>query len=245
MAFQCVSIRRRLARRSPCCSLETPPWAYLFQQEVFILRAIIIANGQLKEPINPLPEDLVIAADGGAMHCLAHNIKPNYVIGDLDSLDTEHISRLEALGARFIKYPARKDYTDLELALRFAQENGADEVIILAGLGARWDQTIANLMLPILLAPLKVRLLDAGQEICFLQAGEGLRIRGQPGDTVSLIPLAGPAQGITTRGLEYPLFEDRLEPGSTRGISNVLLVNEAFVSLEKGNLLCVIIHNPA
>jgi thiamine pyrophosphokinase len=208
------------------------------------LRAVVIANGQLNGAIEFQPGDLIIAADGGARHCLDHGIRPAYVIGDLDSLEPAHLARLEALGAAIVQYPARKDYTDLELALRFAQQQGASEIVILAGLGARWDQTIANLLLPAILSPLDVRLLDASQEICFLHAGKTIHIQGQAGDTVSLIPLAGPAQGITTQGLEYPLLDEGLDFGSTRGISNVLLEKQASVRLRNGLLLCIILHNP-
>ena len=209
------------------------------------MRAIIIANGEFNGQIEISPTDLVIAANGGARHCLDHNIAPKIVIGDLDSLEPEDITRLVALGAELIKFPARKDFTDLELALRYAQEQGADEVIIQAGLGARWDQTIANLLLPILFAPLKVRLFDSNQEISFVHAGETLHLQGEPGDTVSLIPIAGLAQGISTQGLEYPLVDESLVFGSSRGVSNVLLDDQAVVSLTKGILICVIIHKPA
>jgi thiamine pyrophosphokinase len=66
---------------------------------------------------------------------------------------------------------------------------------------------------------------------------------GKPGDTVSLIPLGGDTEGITTQWLEYPLEDETLYFGSTRGISNVLLDENATVFIKKGLLLCIIIHN--
>ena len=68
-------------------------------------------------------------------------------------------------------------------------------------------------------------------------------MRGQPGDTLSIIPLRGDARGITTQGLEYPLDRGSLLFGATRGISNVLLHQIASVTLEDGLLLCVVIRH--
>ena len=73
-------------------------------------------------------------------------------------------------------------------------------------LGARWDQTLANLLLPAseVFSGVHIRLLDGLQEVFLLRAGESAEVTGSPGDTVSLIPLGGDAQGVTTDGLEYP-----------------------------------------
>ena len=103
---------------------------------------------------------------------------------------------------------------------------------------------MANLLLPAgkALAKVRIRLLDGHQEIRLLRAGERLIITGQLGDTVSLIPLAGDACGVATEGLEYPLMDENLVFGATRGISNVLQEQSASVSLREGLLLIVMIH---
>ncbi|MBU1660849.1 MAG: thiamine diphosphokinase, partial [Chloroflexi bacterium] len=209
------------------------------------MRTLIFANGVLDHlPIEIQPDDFIIAADGGARHCLALGLIPAMVVGDFDSLTADELTSLEAAGAELIRHPARKDETDLELALLQAIELGASEVVILGALGARWDMTLANLLLlahPNLRHP-HIRVLAGHQEITLLRAGETVELRGQPGDTVSLIPLRGDARGITTEGLEYPLDRGGLKFGATRGISNVLLRQRASVTLEDGLLLCVVIH---
>ena len=235
-------------------------------EEGFILRAVIFANGLLNQPTLRRTEELVqyqarnqarnqvedqvedqviIAADGGARHCLRLGIIPDVVIGDFDSLDDAELAALEKAGSQFIRHPARKDYTDLELALRYAQEQGAREILVLGALGARWDQSLANLLLPAIgiFAAANITLVDGLQEIHLVRPGKGLEIQGSPGDTVSLIPLGGKPLGITSRGLEYPLHNESLEFGGTRGISNVLLSETASVTLREGLLLCVVIHN--
>ena len=207
------------------------------------MRAVIFANGQLNRPILIQPDDLVIAADGGTHHCLGLGIRPQVVIGDLDSVREDELEALSASGTEIITYPERKDFTDLELALLEAQKRGADRVLILAALGKRWDQSLANLLLPATLPGLNISLLDDLQEIHFIRPGKTLEISGQPGDTVSLIPLSGDASGITTHGLEYPLYQEMLQFGSTRGISNVMLGSQASVKLGAGLLLCAVIHH--
>ncbi len=212
------------------------------------MRAIVFANGSLNDPAAALQAaatgDLIIAADGGALHCRRLGLTPHVIIGDMDSLPPEVIQAMEAAGSEIVRFPARKDFTDLELALHLALERGADEALVLAGAGGRWDQTLANMLLPAeaSLAPLRISLVDGLQEILLLRGGGTLRLRGQPGDTVSLIPLGGDGRGITTHGLEYPLDDGLLSFGSTRGISNVMLSDEAEVHLKEGILVCVVLH---
>ena len=210
------------------------------------MRAVIFANGEFPNPQNARdllrPDDFIIAADGGTHHALAVGAIPHVVIGDLDSLSPDEQARVEAAGAQVIRFSPRKDETDLELALLHAVREGATEIVILAALGGRLDQTIANLLLLALpeLSGLDVRIVE-GQQTVFLIHDEAL-IEGRPGDTVSLIPLGGDAVGVTTEGLEWPLHEDTLRFGPARGVSNVLTAERARVRVRRGSLLCVVTH---
>jgi thiamine pyrophosphokinase len=211
-------------------------------------RAVIFANGELPEPELALsvilPGDLLIAADGGGRLCRQIGLTPDVLVGDFDSLEPTELEGFLAAGAQAVRYPQRKDFTDLELALRYALQQGCQQVVVLGALGARWDQTLANLILPAAagLEGLQIRLLDGRQEISLVRPGVGLEIHGQAGDTVSLIPLAGDALNVRTQGLEYPLEGERLLFGATRGVSNTLLSDAGRVTLEGGLLLCVVIH---
>ena len=115
------------------------------------MRAIIFANGEFPDPTIAQdllrPGDLVIAANGGTQHALAAGVIPDVIIGDLDSLSPEAQTRVEATGSRIIRFSPHKDETDLELALQYATHEGATEIVVLAALGGRLDQTIANLSL--------------------------------------------------------------------------------------------------
>ena len=211
------------------------------------MRAIIIANGQIHDSdfcqSQVTPPDLIICADGGAANALALGLQPNVVIGDLDSLDDNLHARLEKAHCQFVTHPARKDETDLELALKYAVEQGAQEMLILGALGERLDHTLANVLLLTLpeLRSVRARILHGRQE-SFLIRDDTL-IEGQVGDTLSLLPLTSSVRGIYTQGLEYPLKNGTLYRGPTRGVSNVLTAPQARVRVGQGLLLAVIIHN--
>jgi thiamine pyrophosphokinase len=211
------------------------------------LRAIIFANGELTHPESVAAliqdDDFIIAADGGSQHCAQLGITPHLVVGDFDSLGESEIQALQTSGTRLVRYDRRKDFTDLELALEHACKIGASKALVFAALGRRWDQTLANLLLPAVqtLSDLEVRLIDGSQEILLLRGGENCSLEGRVGDTLSLIPLTLEAQGVLTQGLEYPLKGETLYLGATRGISNVFIQPQASVSLEEGMLLiCVL-----
>jgi thiamine pyrophosphokinase len=209
------------------------------------MRAVIIANGIIGD-FRPVisPEDIIIAVDGGLRHCLALNLRPHTLIGDMDSLSPEEIDAVARSGIPVSRYPARKDHTDMELALHAARSLGADDIVLVGALGARWDMTLANFML--LAAPVlfgcRVRILDAMQEISLVHGGETRQFDGSAGDLLSLIPLRSDARNVRVTGLEYPLNGETLCFSATRGISNIFCSQSATVFLEEGLLLCVIQH---
>ena len=180
-------------------------------------RAIVFANGELPDPaaVRALlrPDDWVVAADGGTAYALACGVRPQLVIGDLDSLPAELKAQLAAHGVAFITHPADKDWTDLELALLYVAANGAAEVLVLAALGGRLDQMLANVLLLTRpeLARVQVRISD-GRESAWLVRDE-TTVRGAAGDRVSLIPLGGDALEVRTAGLAWPLRGEDAAPG--------------------------------
>lgn len=184
-------------------------------------------------------ETLLIAADGGARVAFAFGLSVQVVIGDLDSITAAELTVLEGAGARVLRYPAEKDETDLELALLYAAGQGSRRICILGAMGDRLDQTISNLYLLALpaLAGRDVRIVAGRQEAYLLPAG-GV-IMGAPGDTISLLPLNGPAHGVRTEGLEYPLRGEDLIFGPARGVSNLMNGTTARVTVESGLLLVV------
>lgn len=206
-------------------------------------RTLIFANGVLPnlEAARRLiqSDDYIICADGGARHALALGLRPDLVVGDLDSLDDRDRQAAERGGAQFVRYPTDKNETDLELALRHALERSPDTILIVAALGDRLDQTLGNLSLlsDPSLAVLDVRFDDGLEEAFFCHTRS--EIRGSSGDIVSLIPWGTPVEGIHTEGLKWPLHDETLHPEKTRGISNEMTGEHAGVRIASGVLLIV------
>jgi thiamine pyrophosphokinase len=206
-------------------------------------RVWIFANGEIKDPerLKTLiqPGDRLLAADGGMRFLDRLGLRPERVIGDLDSIDLEEAIWLEKEGVTLEKYPVDKDETDLELAINRALEEGFSQLRIAGGLGGRLDQTLGNLFL-LSRADLIDRevFLEDGREEVFLIRQKAV-ITGKKGDIVSLLPLGGSARGVTTDGLKYPLRNETLYPERTRGISNVLVGERAEITLAEGCLICI------
>ncbi len=210
------------------------------------MRAIVFANGEMTEKPEGLgtisSRDLIIAADGGLSHCKALGATPRIVVGDMDSIDETDLRRMEESNVEIVRRPRRKDETDLELALGTAVERGADRIAIVGALGARWDMTFCNLLLlgAAFLEDIEVKILDGRTEIARVKGGQTVEFAGVPGDRLSILPVGGDAEGVTLRGLEYPLNGERLPVGSTRGLSNVFEDGIAKISLERGLIVVLI-----
>jgi thiamine pyrophosphokinase len=181
----------------------------------------------------------VVAADGGLDRAAALGLDVDVVVGDLDSASPEALERAEALGVRVVRHPAAKEATDLELALDEAVALGAARVLVVASDGGRLDHLLASLLLLGFerYAALELDALVGGALVHVIRGGRTLR--GAAGELVTLLALAGPAVGVTTDGLEYPLSGETLEPGSSRGVSNVFSGAEARVTVLGGVLLAV------
>jgi thiamine pyrophosphokinase len=212
------------------------------------VRATIIAAGQTDKEEDwrrwVREGDLIIGADGGAGRALAWGLIPHWVIGDMDSLREGDRTVLTAHGCQFVEHPRAKDETDLELALTFAAERGAHEIVILGALGGRLDHTLANVLLLALPAfdESSIRIVDGDQEALLIRNGQATAIAGKPGDLVSLLPLGGDVRGVTTSGLAWALEGDTLCFGFSRGVSNQMTAPAARVQIEAGYLL--VIHGP-
>jgi len=208
---------------------------------------IVVVGGDAPDPETvaqlDLPEGaVVIAADSGVDHALAAGLHVDVAIGDFDSVSPRGLDQVTAAGARVERHPAAKDHTDLELAMDEALGSGAPDVIVLGGDGGRRDHLFANLLL---LSSPRYRTLHIAaylgrSRVHVLHEGQVVRLGGEPGEVVTLLPVHGPAYGIRTSGLRYPLRGEVLPAGTTRGVSNVLETPPAEVRLDGGTLVAVL-----
>jgi len=199
---------------------------------------VVVASGA--GPWVALPgAPTVVAADGGLDRAAALGLVVDVVMGDLDSVSPGALAAAKEAGARIVRHPEAKDATDLELALDEAVRLGARRVLLVASAEGRLDHLLGSLLL--LWADSYAAIeLDAivGDALVHVVRGERA-LRGSPGDLLSLIALGGPATGIVTNGLDYPLAAETLQPGSSRGISNVFTGTDARVTLDTGVLLAI------
>jgi thiamine pyrophosphokinase len=181
----------------------------------------------------------VIAADGGLDRATELGLDVDLVIGDLDSVSAGALAAAEAAGARVVRHPEAKDATDLELALDEAVRIGARRVLVVASAEGRLDHLLGSLLLLGAHAYAAIEL-DAivGDALVHVLRGERA-LRGSPGELLSLVAVGGPATGVVTNGLDFPLAAETLHPGSSRGVSNVFTGTEARVAIDTGVLLAI------
>jgi thiamine pyrophosphokinase len=181
----------------------------------------------------------VVAADDGLEHALGLRLRVSTAVGDFDSASAAALAAAEGAGARIERHPTAKDATDLELALDAALGFEPARVLLLAGDGGRLDHQLATLLL---LGSEKYRgvEIDAliGHARVHVVRGERA-LSGERGELLTLLAVNGPAEGVRTDGLAYPLRGERLEPGSSRGVSNVFAGKRVLISVERGVLLAV------
>ena len=213
--------------------------------------AIVLADGDAPSRANldaawpgwDAGVSLVVGADGGARHALSLGLQLDRWVGDGDSIDPGDLATLASAGVSVARVAREKDASDTELAVLAAVEAGVDEVTIVGGLGGpRTDHALTNLALlqHEALAGRRVRLYDGLAARITLAAGPGEHeLHGHAGDLVTLVAWGGPAAGVTTRDLRFPLRAETLEPGSSRGLSNVRTAPRAAVSLGSGRLLVI------
>lgn len=198
------------------------------------MTALIIGNGEVSREIKfKLPNNpYIICADGGMRHLEKLGLSADVLIGDMDSAGDAKIPE------KVIRYPVRKDFTDGELAVDYAIDGGFSEIVMIGFTGTRADHTLTNIFL------LK-RIHEHGVHGCIIDANNeiycsnDITIYGEKGDLVSIIPVGGDLDGVTTEGLEYPLSFEKLEFGVGRGVSNVMLGEKCRIIVKYGTALII------
>ncbi len=213
------------------------------------MQAMVVAAGDPDPRDAALLEaaDLLIAVDRGAAWLTALSRRPDLLVGDLDSVSTQLVEQLAAAGVEIDRRPVDKDASDTELAIERAVAAGATRIVLLGALGGRrLDHELANLLLLAdprwrgLVADL--RIVRGGTTVRALHGGETLALEGAAGEIVTLLPIAGDAEGVRTVGLRFPLAGEPLRLGRPRGLSNQIVATPASVSLERGTLIVIEQH---
>ncbi|MDQ3424908.1 MAG: thiamine diphosphokinase [Actinomycetota bacterium] len=203
---------------------------------------VVVAGGEAphREALPAIPSGTpVVAADSGLEHARELGLEVTIAVGDFDSASPEAVAAAEASGTRIERHSTEKDATDLELALDAALELRPRRVVVLAGIGDRLDHLFSAFLL--IASPRYAGVeLDAhiGRARAHVIRGERT-LSGQPGELLSLFALHGSAVGVRTDGLAYPLDGETLEPGSSRGVSNVFASARATIAVKRGVLVAI------
>lgn len=183
--------------------------------------------------------DYIVCADGGVDVANMYGIRPDCVIGDFDSTNTN--KRLDCL---YITLPSEKNLTDTEAAINHAIELGINDITIYGGIGGRLDHTLGNVgliekyqgkleRLEFIDGKNSMQLLDS--EVC----SSALLTPDSSYKYFSLIPLDSTAEGVTITGAKYCLDNVSISRSSTLCISNEISCRSAHISVRSGKVLLV------
>ncbi len=168
------------------------------------------------------PSADVYAVDHGVDACRRAGLSPTLLIGDADSATPENWRWGEARAARVERHPVEKDFTDTQLALRRAMEDGSAVLLLTGAFGGRFDHaystifSAAQVQTPCVLA-------DERELVVYVHGGERLTVafRQQP-KALSLLPMTAEAEGVTLQGTHWPLTDAVLCQGRPNAVSNVV-----------------------
>ena len=204
------------------------------------MRCIIFANGEygdLDAYRDIIREgDKILCADGGSNYAYQLGIRPDCIVGDLDSIQPEVQEFYTTLQVPFQKFPPHKDLTDLQLCLDTARSWGAREIIMLGSLGKRLDHALANLYAGMELVRQGVRISHFTPECWVYIINREVDIAGQPGDIVSVLVLTDQARGVSEAGFEYTPASPLMKSSQPYAVSNRLALSRGTIKVEQGIL---------
>ncbi len=197
-----------------------------------IFDACIILNADYPEvnffeKVEGIP---IIAADGAANRMLKENRQIDYIIGDLDSLDSqlEIPSNIELIKIK------DQETNDFEKALRFCIDNKFKKVLIAGFHGGELEHSLNNWSV--------FTRFSKKLDLCIFDKGRyGFSVRENVGiesvqdETISLIPQC--SCRLSTTNLKWELNNDLLEIGKREGARNVSLSNSFTLQIHDGELI--------
>jgi thiamine pyrophosphokinase len=199
---------------------------------------VVVAAGARSLP-SGLGGAYVIAADSGADAAIHLRLAPNELVGDLDSIRPETLTRLETVGVKIERHNPQKDQTDLELALAAALRRDPARIVVLASGEGRLDHLYAVLLAIVAAASPNVTVdADLGSALAHVIVHRRT-LHGSPGQLISLFAIGEDAREVTSTGLRYPLTNDVLPATSALGTSNEFTAHLAEINVAEGRLLAI------
>ncbi len=189
--------------------------------------------------ININENDIVIAADKGLETLKELNIKPDYIIGDFDSLG--YIPD----GNNIIKHPKIKDDTDTMLCIKTALNMGYKFFEIYGCIGGRLDHTIANIQSASFIAEnngVAVFFDTESETALTVIKNNSIDFSSDCKGNISVFSVCDKSVGVNEKGLLYELSDAVLTYDFPLGVSNEFIGKSSSISVEKGKI-CIIWDN--
>lgn len=211
-----------------------------------MLKTIIVSGGDINknflEKLNLKNKfNNIIASDKGLEMLDKCNIKPNYIIGDFDSLNEKVLNKyIDDETVKIIKLNPEKDYTDTHMALKLAIELKSTDITIIGAIGSRLDHTLANINIlkEALEKKVACRILNENNNITLIDKNTTIK-KEEEYPYISLIPLTTKVTGVTLNGFKYPLDNATMKIGKSIGVSNEQIEDNATIKLEEGILIII------
>lgn len=208
-------------------------------------RTVIVSGGMLEKGfvlpiIKSEDTEFVIGVDRGLKFLYDHEIKPDYIVGDFDSVPKGLVEYYrEEADVPIREFNPVKDASDTEIALRLCLGLNRKQIWVLGGTGNRIDHLWANIQcLQIALeAGADARILDSHNQIRLLDKGITLKRDEAFGKYFSLFPMELPVDALTITGAKYPLKNHFLRPDDSLCVSNEFEEDEVTISFSFGKVI--------
>lgn len=205
-------------------------------------KALLISGGRQvsKELIEKYIDRFIIVADGGARLLKKYDFQANLLLGDLDSIGDEALSYVEKNGIEIKKFPAKKDFTDTELALSYLVDEGYKDIIILGALGTRLDHELANLLnlKKLYKNGIRAKIEDDYNEVIYVEEGS-YDFEKTNKKYFSLIS-ASDKLNFSTEGLYYEVENLLIDfDNPSRAVSNEMISNKATIKINYGSAFII------
>ena len=185
----------------------------------------------------PIPSTL-IAVDSGLDHARSLQLKPDLLIGDLDSISTSGLQWASQQEIKVKEFPSDKDKSDFELALDYAR-GVSNRLLAIGSDSGRVDQLFGMIASLASAAPhFESCHALIGKTSCTFTSS-GANIYRKNGAIVSVFAMGGIAEGVSLQGFRWELSEATLLPGSSLGLSNELFEDIGKISVDKGTLVAI------
>lgn len=185
--------------------------------------------------------DIWIGADRGALTLVNQGIKVDYALGDFDSVSVDEKATIIKQASHSDVHPSMKDETDLEIALSKAYDLNAKKIYLFGITGGRLDHALVNVQLLHQMIHQGVHgvIVDVWNKIEMKEPGTHTILKDDDYTYVSFVPFTEVVKSISLIDFAYPLENYDLHWGSTRLISNELLLNSGTLIFEEGLLLFI------